>query len=474
MSPRTNKPVDIYVRVSQVGGRGGDSFISPKEQEARCRALAMARGYTVGQVFIDLNQSGGTMDRPEFIKALDRIRAGTTGGILVARLDRFSRTLPGALQTLGEIAEAGGVVVAADGDYDDSTAMGRFARDLMLSLNQLYRDQTAEGWAVTHANHIGRGVHSGNAPAGYGKGEDKKLVPNGYAVQIREAFRLRAEGANWAEVARYLNDADVKITRKGAYRETNWTAGSARKLIGNRAYLGEARFGDLVNKDAHEALVDERTYRLANRKEKRVGGERGDGKLLGGGLCRCGSCGAGLVYAGGTEKQPYAFLRCQMAGTGHATIGVSVIEPYLIAQAWERFAGLKVNMTEALDAVEDPDALANLEAAEADLTELDRALNTREISPAAYAVARSAAERDRDEAAAALVPAGAPDWYSLTEEDYRPALFDAPEGADTEDLSQYTVAADVVAARRFLKEVLSTVTVRTGRGPVEERVQIEN
>ena len=56
MSPKTKstKPIDIYVRVSQVGGRDGDSFISPEVQEQRCRAQLEVDGLTVGKVFLSL------------------------------------------------------------------------------------------------------------------------------------------------------------------------------------------------------------------------------------------------------------------------------------------------------------------------------------------------------------------------------------------------------------------------------------
>ena len=56
MSPKkVAAPLDIYVRVSDVRGRAGESFISPRDQEERCRALATARGYKVGDVFTDLD-----------------------------------------------------------------------------------------------------------------------------------------------------------------------------------------------------------------------------------------------------------------------------------------------------------------------------------------------------------------------------------------------------------------------------------
>jgi hypothetical protein len=48
MNPPT-LPLDVYVRVSRVGGRG-ERLISPDEQEQRARALAAERGLKVGTV----------------------------------------------------------------------------------------------------------------------------------------------------------------------------------------------------------------------------------------------------------------------------------------------------------------------------------------------------------------------------------------------------------------------------------------
>ena len=121
---KITKPLDIYVRVSRVGGREGESYITEAVQEERCRALAKARGLALGQVFTDRDQSGGKMERPAFAKALARIERGESGGIIVARLDRFARTLLGGLQTLEEIREAGGVVLSAEGEFDTSTNTG--------------------------------------------------------------------------------------------------------------------------------------------------------------------------------------------------------------------------------------------------------------------------------------------------------------------------------------------------------------
>jgi Resolvase, N terminal domain len=62
-------PVDAYVRVSHVGGREGESFISPDVQREKIEAFATTRGLRIGEVYVDLDQSGGKLDRPEFEKA---------------------------------------------------------------------------------------------------------------------------------------------------------------------------------------------------------------------------------------------------------------------------------------------------------------------------------------------------------------------------------------------------------------------
>src|SRR5262245_5606733 len=165
-------------RLSDTRGRSGDNFISPKDQEARCRGLALGRGYAVGEVFEELNVSGGSMNRPKLNLALQRIRDGLSGGIIVARMDRFSRTLNGAIETLQEIEDAGGFLIECEGDWDTSTPMGRFGRDLVLRLGQLYREQIADNWQTAKRHAVARGVHiAPRVPPGYKRNGGGNLAP---------------------------------------------------------------------------------------------------------------------------------------------------------------------------------------------------------------------------------------------------------------------------------------------------------
>src|SRR4051794_39399953 len=85
-----------YVRVSRVGGRDGESFISPRQQRESITAYAAALGHTVTFLPDELDASGGKASRPVFQDALERCEQGLAGGVIVAKLDRFARSVPDA------------------------------------------------------------------------------------------------------------------------------------------------------------------------------------------------------------------------------------------------------------------------------------------------------------------------------------------------------------------------------------------
>ena len=100
--------VDGYVRVSHVGGRHGERFISPAVQRERIAAWARARGFTLLKVFEELDESGARPDRPMLLEALERVEAGYSQGIVVATIDRFGRSLSQGLAAIERLRAAGG------------------------------------------------------------------------------------------------------------------------------------------------------------------------------------------------------------------------------------------------------------------------------------------------------------------------------------------------------------------------------
>src|SRR4051794_19728870 len=89
------RPIDGYIRVSRVGDRSGESYISPDVQRRAIEVWAAERGVELVMNEPEENVSGATMDRPVFNRIMARIRSGESGGVVVYKLDRFARTLVG-------------------------------------------------------------------------------------------------------------------------------------------------------------------------------------------------------------------------------------------------------------------------------------------------------------------------------------------------------------------------------------------
>lgn len=67
-----------YIRVSRVGGREGDAFISPEVQRDTILAHARVHAHEVIYWEREMDQSRGKLDRPKLNVILDRIKAGET------------------------------------------------------------------------------------------------------------------------------------------------------------------------------------------------------------------------------------------------------------------------------------------------------------------------------------------------------------------------------------------------------------
>jgi DNA invertase Pin-like site-specific DNA recombinase len=331
----SKKPLDAYVRVSRVGGREGDSFISPDVQSEKIEAFANARGFAIAETLVDLDQSGGKINRPEFERAIQRIESGESGGIVVAKIDRFARSLVGALQAIERIQNADGLILSADGDFDTSTPVGKMVARIMLTLAEFELDRIRENWKTAQRRAVARGVHvASRTPTGYNRGEGGRLVPDPIAAPlVAELFRRRAAGDGLRTLAGILNDSEILTP----WESSNWTSSTVAKILTNRVYRGEARSGpENVNIDAHPAIVTASVWEGAQsprpKSTPRAGGE---GSLLAG-LLRCAGCGYvmkadKMTDRGGERVRIYRCRGDHAAGKCEARASVMgrVIEPFV-------------------------------------------------------------------------------------------------------------------------------------------------
>jgi site-specific DNA recombinase len=350
---QTALSLDAYVRVSKVAGREGESFISPTVQRERIEAWAQLHGACLTWHEPELDVSGGGMRRPVFDQILQRIRNGESGGMVVAKLDRFARTLVGALDVLEEFERQGAVLVSVSDNIDLSTPVGKAFLRILLVFAELERDRISESWRTATSNAIDRGIHIAKfTPIGYEKGSDKRLRPGPEAGAIRHAFLMRGAHQSRTEIARTL---DQTAPRPNGGR---WTPPMVERIIKNRVYMGYAYRGERINRGAHRAIVTAAEWQAANLAPVRAAARSGKPNLLGG-IARCAACryvlAPGKSRFGGTGEQVLGY-RCR----GTHTTGVCPAPASVNAVKLERYVeGLwRAQMAqEALVVGQDADAL---------------------------------------------------------------------------------------------------------------------
>jgi site-specific DNA recombinase len=314
--------LDAYVRVSQVRGRSGASFISPDVQREQIERWANAHGHTLSWHEPELDVSGGSMDRPIFEQIMQRVRTRQSDGVIVAKLDRFARTLVGALSTLEEFERHGAVLVSVVENLDLSTPMGKAFLRILLVFAELERDRISESWSTATDNAVARGIHIAKfTPVGYDKGPDKRLIPSAEAPAIREAFLMRGAHKTRTEIALRL---DKIAPRPNGGR---WRAEKVERIIKNRVYLGEAYRGKAVNPQAHPPIVTPAEWQAANLAPVRRASHSSKPNLLGG-IVRCAACRyllAPHIY-GTNRPNPTPVYRCRkLHSTGECPDPASAI-----------------------------------------------------------------------------------------------------------------------------------------------------
>jgi DNA invertase Pin-like site-specific DNA recombinase len=380
------KTADGYIRVSRRAGREGESFISPEVQRKKIEGWAKLHEVEILQWWEEIDQSGAKLERPMFQHSLARCEAGETGGIVVARLDRFARSAVDALTSIRRLNDAGARLVSVEDNFDGSTPMGRFAIGILTLIAELELERIKENWSAAVSGAVERGVHiSARPPTGYLRDKKSRLIRDEPAASfVAEAFRKRATGASWAELARFLEEHEVYPPSGNKH----WSKAGVSALIKNPVYLGQARSGKVVKEGAHEPLVTRAEFDAAQATKKSILRQR-DGSLSSramlGGLARCAGCGHTLKITGNTEKksgQRYPIYYCVgRYATGlcpsRANVRASLLDQYVETQVLQALQAEDGLLAQAVAASEQIEAAAR-EVSEAE-HELDLFVNNPKL-----------------------------------------------------------------------------------------------
>ncbi len=202
-----------YARVSTLDqykyGYGIDAQRSRVEEEVVLRAWNLRAHFT------DAASGKSLDDRPALIDALDLLDAGEADGLIVAKLDRLSRSLKDFVGIVDRASENGWSVVVLDPAVDTTTEAGELMANVMAAFGKferhLVRARTREALAAAQA----RGVHVG-----------RPYSIDLATVEFIEA--LRDEGLTYREIAAELDERRIPTSRGGE----RWYPSVVGKVLG--------------------------------------------------------------------------------------------------------------------------------------------------------------------------------------------------------------------------------------------------
>ena len=323
--------LDAYVRVSEVRGRAGETFISPDTQKDKIRDWARYKGHEIAEYHEELDVSGRKANRPVLDEVMRRIRDGESDGVVVWKCSRFGRNLLNSLMLIKEINECGAMFASATEDFDTSTRMGNLVMGIMLLLAEDESEGIKESWANAAERALDRKAAPQGTPFGYQRPcrkcgtatvtRNQRAVcpkcgePGGGPLEphpiegpiVTELFRRRAAGEPWRSIVRWISESGV-----APKRGSGWSQSSLTNTIKVRTYLGHLTRNGKVYENTHPALVDEMTWRQANRSRPTFNKGGANPRLLSG-IVRC----AGCRYA--MRPHPFAYVdgyRCMRHSVG--------------------------------------------------------------------------------------------------------------------------------------------------------------
>jgi DNA invertase Pin-like site-specific DNA recombinase len=199
-----------YLRVSTE--EQGQSGLGLEAQEATVRAEVKRRGWTCEDIYRDVASGKSLRKRTDFAWALSDLRMGKADVLVVAKLDRLSRSVSDFAAILAKSQVEGWALDVCDLGVDTTTPSGKMVAQIMMVLAEWEREMIGDRTKNALAAARARGQKLGR--------------PQGISDETVRLIRvMRGSGLSWGKIAAALEREGVKTGQGG-----QWHATTVRKL----------------------------------------------------------------------------------------------------------------------------------------------------------------------------------------------------------------------------------------------------
>lgn len=228
----------------------------------------------IAEVYVDGGRSAKDMNRPEFQRLLNDVRAGKINLILATELSRMSRSIRDFCEIWDLLKKHNTNFITLREQFDTTTAAGEMMVFNLINFAQFERKQTAERITANFKSRAERGLWNGGAlPLGFDrnpKAPGELLVSKAEAKTVQKIFETFLKIGS-------VRKTCLELTKKGIFakRFTNkhgeerggghFTITALQHILTNKAYvglreIGKARGETKVVKAAWPAIIDLETF----------------------------------------------------------------------------------------------------------------------------------------------------------------------------------------------------------------------
>ena len=288
----------IYARYSSDSQREE----SIEGQIRECTAFAEKNGITILRHYIDRAYSAKTDNRPDFQEMIQDSGRKLFDMVIVWKLDRFARNRYDSARYKAQLKRNGVKVVSAT-EVISEGAEGIILESVLEGYAEYYSaDLSEKVIRGRKENALKCKFNGGTLPIGYVIDEEQHFqIDPLTAPFVLDVFKKYDKGATMKELRDWLNENGI---RNKLGKPLNFN--SIQHMLGNRRYIGEYKYRDIIVPDGIPAIVPQDLFdrvqeKLAQNKKAPARHKAEDDYLLTTKLF-CGYCGAYLCGESGKSR----------------------------------------------------------------------------------------------------------------------------------------------------------------------------
>lgn len=217
-----------YIRVStDEQAQGG---VSLEAQRAKLEQYAELYDLDLVEVVVDAGVSAKNLHRDGLKVALAALVAGQAAGLLVAKLDRLTRSVRDLSDLLEKYFGTKYALLSVAEKVDTSSAAGRMILNIMATVSQWEREVIGERTSAALQHKIAQGQHVGSPALGFKMTDGQLAADQAELVVIERIQGLRADGLTLQAIADLLNGENIPTKRGG-----KWHPSTITYILGRRA-----------------------------------------------------------------------------------------------------------------------------------------------------------------------------------------------------------------------------------------------